>query len=94
MQTDYRIMDLLNRYHLYLYSLGYSIKSVNDKHCSITDYINAVEYIAEKENKSIEELANNIDIIFQQYDYSGEKHNQLPQNNNDRTFQRICFTLQ
>ena len=84
METNYRIMDLLNRYHLYLYSLGYKIQSVDDNHSSITDYINAVEYIAQKENKTIEELAENITTVFLQYDDNGEKHNLLPQDNNNR----------
>ena len=85
METNYRIMDLLNRYHLYLYSLGYKIQSVDDNHSSITDYVNAVEYIAQKENKTIEELAENITPVFLQYDNNGEKHNLLPQDNNNRT---------
>ena len=89
MKTDYRIMDLLNRYHLYLYSLGYKIQSIDDKHCSITDYVNAVEFISEQENMSVEELAENIELIFQQYDKNGEKQNLLPQDNNNRTLNGI-----
>ncbi len=85
MKTDYRIMDLLNRYHLYLYTLGYSIKSVKDNHCSITDYVNAVEEIAELEDKTVEELASDIDKIFQQYDKGGEKNHLISQDNNNRT---------
>lgn len=85
MKNDYRIMDLLNRYHLYLYSLGYSIKSINDNHCSITDYVNAVEYIAHLENMTIDELAKNINAVYSQYDKDGDKHNLLPHDNNNRT---------
>lgn len=82
MKTDYRIMDLLNRYHLYLYALGYKIQSVDDNHCSITDYVNAVEYISEQEKITVEELSDKIDFIFQQYDKNGPKNNCLPQDNN------------
>lgn len=78
-------MDLLNRYHLYLYSLGYSIKDITDNHCSITDYVNAVEYIAQKENKTVNELANVIGAVYSQYDECGEKHNLLSQDDNNRT---------
>ncbi len=85
MDKNYRTMDLLNRYHLYLYSLGYKIASVDDEHCSITNHINAVEFIADLEKKSIEELAENIDTIYAQYDKEGEKNNLLPQENNGRT---------
>ncbi len=86
MRTSYKVMDLLNRYHLYLYALGYKIESVNDTHCSITDYVNAVIKISEWETKSVEELAENIEIIFQQYDKDGEKHSKLPDNDDGRTF--------
>lgn len=88
-KTDYRIMDLLNRYHLYLYSLGYKIQSIDDNHCSITDYINAVEYIAQQENTSVEYLAENINTIFEQYSKSGEKHSQLSQDDNNRTLKGL-----
>ncbi len=81
MNKNYRIMDLLNRYHLYLYSLGYKIQSINDNHCSITDYINAVEEVANLENKTIDELAKDIEFICNQYCKDGEKFSRLPQNN-------------
>ncbi len=84
MKSDYRIMDLLNRYHLYLYSLGYKIQSVDDTHCSITDYINSVEKIAELENKTIEEIAENIGEIFDTFSEGGGKNNLLPNNDNNR----------
>lgn len=84
MKSDYRIMDLLNRYHLYLYSLGYKIQSVDDTHCSITDYINSVEKIAELENKTIEEIAENIGEIFDTFSEGGSKNNLLPNNDNNR----------
>lgn len=77
-------MNLLSRYHLYLYSLGYSIKSIDDKHCSITDYTNAVEKIACTEKTTVENLADKIELIFQQYSKGGEKNSLLPQNDNER----------
>ena len=76
------IMDLLNRYHLYLYSLGYKINSINDNHCTITDYINSIKTISKIENKTVENLASEIEEIFQEYKEGGKKHNKLPQNNN------------
>ena len=82
MNSDYRPMDLLNRYHLYLYVLGYKIQSIDDNHCSITDYVNAVEYITQLENKTIDELAKSIDLVYSQYAKGGEKHKLLPQDNN------------
>lgn len=42
-----------------------------------------------KENISIEHLAKNIEFIFQQYDKGGEKHNLLPQDNNNRTLKGL-----
>ena len=77
-------MDLLSRYHLYLYALGYNIKSINDNSCSINDYVNAVKKIAEKENKTIDDLAKNIDYIFAQYDKGSEKYSEF-ENDKDRT---------
>ena len=76
------VMDLLNRYYLYLYILGYKISSIDDKHCSITDYINGVERIAALEKKSIEDLAKDIENLYSQYEVNGEKHHSLPQDNN------------
>ncbi|MBR5966622.1 MAG: hypothetical protein IK015_10955 [Treponema sp.] len=78
-------MDLLSRYHLYLYALGYKIDSVNDKHCSITDYVNAVHEVASLESVTVEELADNIDFVFDLYKKGGEKNYLLSQNNNGRT---------
>lgn len=42
-----------------------------------------------KENISIEHLAKNIEFIFQQYDKGGEKHNLIPQDNNNRTLKGL-----
>ncbi|MBR6296423.1 MAG: hypothetical protein IKR40_08110 [Treponema sp.] len=80
-----KTINLLNRYHLYLYSLGYEIKKINDNHCTITDYTDAVQVICDLEHKNVEELAKCVSEIFSDYDKGGSKNSLLSQSNNNRT---------
>ncbi len=73
-------MDLINRFHLYLYSLGYEVKSVYNKNNTITDYVNAVLDIAKKEKMTVDALAKGINTVAPQYE-SGAKSATIPQNN-------------
>ena len=79
-------MDLLSRYHLYLYVLGYKVHSINDKQNSIDCYVDAVKTIADWEGLSIEELAKDIKKIFKDYDKGGVKYSRLPTTDDGRTY--------
>ena len=81
-------MDLLNRYYLYLLALGYTVHSTKHTQNSITNYVDAVDNVANWEQKTIDELARDIDSVIPLYSKGGAKYSQVSKNNT-RTLQGL-----
>lgn len=68
------VMDLLNRYYLYLLALGYEVHSTRSNNNSISAYVEAVKTVADWEGLSIDDLVKQIDRVILLYKQGGAKH--------------------
>lgn len=74
-------MDLLSRYYLYLFALGFTVHSTKNRNNSINAYVAAVTTVADWESKTVDELAKDIDSIIPLYSKGGAKFSKFSKNN-------------